>query len=228
MQMEYGQAIRFPQQDRGWIVKLLIASVLSLIPVLGQIVVAGYGQEISRRVYNDNVRPLPDWSDWGGLLGRGVRWLIVVFLYLLPLSLIGALLAGVNWGIDQAILSNGADEQIRSVGLALSLCVNVLLVGYGILASLSLIAATGRMAVQDRFGAAFQLGAIWGDIRRQPGLYISVLIMNVVAFALLPALGAIACGVGALAGLAYATWISAYLAGEAYQVSRSHESDIES
>lgn len=59
MQMEYGQAIRFPRQDRGWIVKLAITSVLSLVPVLGQIVVAGYGQEIASRVYRDDAHPCP-------------------------------------------------------------------------------------------------------------------------------------------------------------------------
>ena len=227
MQMEYGQAISFPRQDRSWIVKLLIGSVLSLVPVLGQVVVAGYGQEIAHRVYSDNPRPLPDWSNWGALLARGVRWLIVVFVYMLPLALFGALLAGVNWGIDQIMLSSGAAEQTRNVGLVLSLCGNALVIGYGILGSLLLIAATGRMAVQDRLGAAFQLGAIWADVRHQAGMYLSVLIVSAVAYVLLPAIGAIGCGVGALVGLTYATWISSYLAGEAYQVSRSREREKE-
>ncbi len=225
MQMEYGQAIRFPRQDRGWIVKLVITSVLSLVPVLGQIVVAGYGQEIASRVYRDDAHPLPDWADWGRLLRRGFGWLIVVVVYALPLALFGGLLAGVNLGIDWAVNANGPSEALRTGGLVLSLCANLLVVGYGIWAALTLIAATGRLAVEDRFGAAFQLGGIWADIRRQPGLYLSVLIVDVLAFVLLPALGAIACGVGALAGLSYAIWISGYLAGEAYQVSRSREND---
>ncbi len=225
MQMEYGQAISFPRQDRGWIVKLLIGSVLSVVPVIGQILVAGYGQEIAHRVYSDNPRPLPDWSNWGGLLARGVRWLIVVIVYMLPLVLFGALLAGVNWGIDQVMLNSGAAEQTRNVGLVLSLCANVLVIVYGVVGSLLLIAATGRMAVQDRLGAAFQIGAIWADIRRQTGMYLSVLIVSGLSYVLLPALGAIGCGVGALVGLTYATWISSYLAGEAYQVSRSRESE---
>ncbi len=225
MQMEYGQAISFPRQDRGWIVKLLIGSVLSVVPVIGQILVAGYGQEIAHRVYSDNPRPLPDWSNWGGLLARGVRWLIVVIVYMLPLVLFGGLLAGVNWGIDQVMLNSGAAEQTRNVGLVLSLCANVLVIVYGVVGSLLLIAATGRMAVQDRLGAAFQIGAIWADIRRQTGMYLSVLIVSGLSYVLLPALGAIGCGVGALVGLTYATWISSYLAGEAYQVSRSRESE---
>ncbi len=225
MQMEYGQAIGFPRQDRGWIVKLVIASVLSLVPVLGQIVVAGYGQEIASRVFRDDARPLPDWTHWGTLLRRGLLWLIVVIAYALPLALFGALLTGVNLGIEWAIANNAQNESLRSAGLLLSLCVNALVVGYGVWASLTLIAATGRLAVEDRFGAAFQLGSIWADIRRQPGMYVSVLIVNVVAFTLLPAVGVIGCGVGALAGLTYATWISAYLAGEAYQVSRARAND---
>ncbi len=227
MQMEYGQAISFPRQDRGWIVKLLIGSVLSIVPVIGQILVAGYGQEIARRVYSDNPQPLPDWSNWCGLLARGVRWLIVVIAYMLPLALFGALLAGVNWGIDQVMLSSGAAEQTRNIGLVLSLCANVLVIVYGIVGSLLLIAATGRMAVQDRLGAAFQLGGIWADVRRQAGMYLSVLIVSALAYVLLPAIGVIGCGIGALVGLTYATWIASYLAGEAYQVSRSRERDRE-
>jgi len=221
MQMEYGQAVSFPRQDRGWIVKLVIASVLSLVPVLGQILVAGYGQEIASRVYRDDVQPLPDWADWGRLFGRGLGWLLVVVIYLLPLGLLGLVLAGVNMGVDLALAGDAANEGLRTAGLIASLCANVLVVAYGLWAGLTLIAATGRMAAEGRFGAAFQLGAIWGDVRRQPGMYLSVLIVNGVAFALLPTLGVIGCGVGALAGFAYATWISGYLAGEAYQVSRS-------
>lgn len=227
MQMEYGQAISFPRQDRGWIVKLLIGSVLSIVPVIGQILVAGYGQEIAHRVYSDNPKPLPDWSNWGALLARGVRWLIVVIVYMLPLALFGAVLAGVNWGIDQVMLGSGAAEQTRNIGLVLSLCANVLVIAYGFVGSLLLIAATGRMAVQDRLGAAFQIDAIWADVRRQTGMYLSVLIVSALAYVVLPAIGAIGCGVGLLVGLTYATWISSYLAGEAYQVSRSRESDRE-
>lgn len=224
MQMEYGQAIGFPRRERGWIVKLAIASVINLIPVIGQVLAAGYGQEIASRVYRDDVNALPDWSNVGTFLRRGILWLIVVIVYALPLALFGALLAGANYGVDLVMTANGPSEGLRSAGLAVSLCFNVLVIGYGLIAGLTLIAATGRLAVEDRFGAAFQLGTIWADIRRQPGMYLIVLIINVAAFTLLPALGVIGCGVGALVGLAYATWISSFLAGEAYQVSRSRAS----
>ncbi len=221
MQMEYGQAIGFPRRERGWIVKLAIASVVNLIPVIGQVLVAGYGQEIASRVYRDDVNALPDWSNVGTFFRRGILWLIVVIVYMLPLALFGALLAGANYGVDLVMTANGPSEGLRSAGLVVSLCFNVLVIGYGLVAGLTLIAATGRLAVENRFGAAFQLGTIWADIRRQPGMYLIVLIINVVAFVFLPALGVIGCGVGTLVGLAYATWISSYLAGEAYQVSRS-------
>ena len=44
------QALRYPWQGKGWFYRMLPLALLQLIPILGQIILAGYGQAIARAI----------------------------------------------------------------------------------------------------------------------------------------------------------------------------------
>ena len=82
--MEYGKAFTFPQQDTDWAKKFLIGAAISLVPVLGSIVYGGYTLEITRRVINGDSQVMPEWSDFGDFVKKGVYALLIVLIYVLP------------------------------------------------------------------------------------------------------------------------------------------------
>jgi hypothetical protein len=216
MEMEYGKAFTFPQQDPDWVKKWGIAGAISLIPIIGQLLVAGYGVEITRRVINDEPHPLPDWSDFGGFLRKGFGVLVVALVYMLPLIVI-AICAAVPAAIFGAMQGNSNSDTAGQIGGLIGACLGCFGVVYGLVAGLVLQAALGRYAATDRIGAALRVGEVFGMVRAKPGMYLIVLLLSALAQSLLTSLGSIACVIGALWGGAYAAFIAAHLIGQAYR-----------
>ena len=49
------QALRYPWQGKGWFYRMLPLALLQFVPVIGQIILVGYGQAIARAIY---------WQQW--------------------------------------------------------------------------------------------------------------------------------------------------------------------
>lgn len=45
------QALHYPFQGKGWFRRMLILALIQLIPVVGQLILLGYGLDIVRAVY---------------------------------------------------------------------------------------------------------------------------------------------------------------------------------
>ena len=94
--VDYGKAFTFPQEDPAWIKKVAIAGVIMLvafIPVVGWLIgllLTGYSLEITRRVIAGEQPILPEWTDFGALLKKGLFVLVVGLVYALPLIVVGA------------------------------------------------------------------------------------------------------------------------------------------
>lgn len=217
MDMEYGKAITYPRQDPNWLQKWGIAGLLSLIPVLGTIIIWGYGVEITRRVIKDDATPLPDWSDFGGYVMKGIYVFVIRFLYFLPLIIIAVCVA-VPFALLSAAQANGNDnETLNSVASFAGTCLGGVGAIYGIVAGMMVEAAVGRYAASEQIGEALRVGEVWKMVRAKPGMYFIVLLLSSLFIALLTSLGVIACGIGAAFGAAYGALISAHLQGQAYR-----------
>ena len=55
--MDFGSAFSFVFQDEDWIKKILLIAVISLIPIVGQIVALGFALEVMKRVINSDPTP---------------------------------------------------------------------------------------------------------------------------------------------------------------------------
>lgn len=151
--------------DREWFIKLGIATLISLLPLLGNLFVIGYGIRAAKRV-RQNQAGLPRWNDFGGDLVRGgmmfVGLLIHIFLFMVPTLLISEMLS----------LAGGLG-QILSLGVVLVFSYFFILMN---------ITAVGRFVVTERFGAFFEFSLMFQTVRGQV-LRNLLFLLNVYAYA---------------------------------------------
>ncbi|MEM9002366.1 MAG: DUF4013 domain-containing protein [Cyanobacteria bacterium P01_F01_bin.86] len=88
------QALRYPWQGKDWLYRMLPLALLQLIPILGQIVLAGYGQAIVRAIYQQQ-RDLPRLYLRRSLVD-GLQLVAVGIIYCLPVILTVLLVFGGN------------------------------------------------------------------------------------------------------------------------------------
>ena len=213
MEMEYTRAFTYPRQDPAWVQKWAIAGAVSLVPVAGQLLTAGYGVEIARRVIADELHALPEWGNFGDHLRKGLGALVISLVYFAPLILVNLCVAVpvVIFSLVQANNGGGMGEAAGVVGA----CLGVLAVAYSLLAGMLLMAALGRYAATDQIGAALDVGAVLQQVRAKPGLYLVVLSVSGLSLFGLSLIGVIGCFVGAFWGAAYAQFAQAHLIGQA-------------
>jgi len=123
--MEFGRAFTYAFEDTDWLKKVGIAALVFLIPIVGGIIVMGWALEITRRVINDDPQPLPDWSDFGGYLGKGFKAFVVSLVYALPVLLVVGCGQLVMFGAGTA-LSESDPDLAGTVAMIVSLCMSCL------------------------------------------------------------------------------------------------------
>ncbi|HIP71561.1 MAG TPA: DUF4013 domain-containing protein [Anaerolineae bacterium] len=84
--MDVGRAFQYIADDEKWLKKLLIGMVVSLIPILS-FAAFGYVVQVTQNVAAGMERPLPDWNRLGRYLKNGLRVVLVLFIYALPIVL---------------------------------------------------------------------------------------------------------------------------------------------
>lgn len=222
--MEFGRAFTFVFEDEEWIKKVLLAGVILLIPVIGWLAVGGWLVEIVRRVIAKDPNPLPDWSDFGGYIGKGFQAFVIAFVYELPLLLLQGCLQGAILLVSDP--SVGSDETVTTLVTIASLCFGCISLLYGIFMGFVLPAALGNFAAQGSLGAGFRFGEVFGLVKAAPGAYLIVLLGGFVA-SIVASLGVIACIVGVLFTSAYAYAVVGHLSGQAYLVAKGEPAPVE-
>lgn len=218
--MEFGKAFSFPFEDQDWIKKLGIAGLLLIIPILGTLVVAGWALEVTRRVIQRDSQPLPDWSNFGDYIMKGLQMWVIGFVYSLPIILVSACQQGALVFMQDG---SNTDQTMVTALAVLSACFACVMIVYGIFIGFFLPAAFGRFAATGQMGAAFRFGEVFALVKAAPAAYLMVLLGSIVA-GLVGSLGIILCVVGVLFTYAYAMVVNAHLWGQAYNVASSGQS----
>ncbi len=208
--MDFGKSFTFVFDDPDWLKKVGIAGVLMLIPFVGQLLVAGWALETTRRVIRRDETPLAGWTDIGDILVKGLQVLVIGFAYALPIILVSGCAGGLSgW------LSESGDDTMASVAVVVSLCLSCLAILYGIFLALVVPAAMGNFAAKEQLGAAFRFGEVIGLVRAAPGPYILAFLGSIVV-GFIASLGVILCVIGVLFTSAYAMVVNGHLQGQAY------------
>ncbi|MFN7036061.1 MAG: DUF4013 domain-containing protein [Bellilinea sp.] len=208
--MDFGLAFSYVFQDKDWLRKVGIVALISLIPILGQLVLIGWSLNIAKRVIERHPQPLPE-VDFGGDLGRGFSALVITFVYSLPITLF-ALVFGI---LDSVVAGQSSSDAVRTMIGILSLCFSLFALVYGIAMAIVLPAAYGNYLAKSSLSAGFALGEVFGLVRANIGAYLIVLLGSFVAGLIAP-LGTILCIVGVVLTYAYSVAIMGHLYGQAY------------
>lgn len=180
------QAFAFPFKDKIWVNKFLIGAALVLagfiIPIIPTVFVWGYLVRLMRDTINTGETTMPEWENWEDLGLKGVYYLLITFIYLLP-GLI--LLAGVAALFAVSRLVGGeplVPHSILSLTYATNLVSRMLLFASLLGLPISLLVLTigyiltpvaiARFAATGLVKAALELDRVWEVIRAQLGNFV--------------------------------------------------------
>lgn len=150
-------AVKRPFQN---LKNLVIGVILMMIPIVN-FVVTGYFIQCAKTALRRNYR-LPQWTGWGSLFVKGIAAIVITFIYLIPVIIVGLIAA---WATMFSLFSSMAltgsftTETLLATISAGGIGLVVTGVVFIIFALLSM-AAIIRYAEKEKFGAAFEVGAI--------------------------------------------------------------------
>ncbi len=209
--MDFSQALTFQFKDPRWIQKLSIAALISLIPVVGQVIVQGWSFRIARSVISGEEQQFPELDlaeDFlSGLKGWGIS-----LVYSLP-----AILFAFPLAIGLGLLIAATDSRAAAVWTLMALCLTGLLVAYSLVLALVLPAAYANFLAQgEQFQAGLNFRQVFGLIRRGPVAYFMVFLGGILC-AFITMFGLVGCVIGVVVTGAYATTVMGHLYGQAYR-----------
>ena len=208
--MQIGKAFSYPFDDPDWMKKIGIAAAVMLIPIVGGIVVAGWGVEVARRVIHREQYPLPEWNDFMGYLVKGLKMMVITLVYMLPIILVS-----ICPSVLIPFASDQGEDTIMTIVTIVSACLSCLVLIYALLVGLVLPAAMGKFAATDDLKAALRFGQIISMVRTKPMVFVMVLLGGFLS-SLIGSAGSIACGIGVLFTVPYSIAINGHLWGQAY------------
>jgi hypothetical protein len=212
--MNFGRAFSFVFEDSDWFKKIIIVALVSLIPIIGQLIGLGFALEIMKRVINNDRVVLPDF-EFGGFLAKGFRAFIVTFVYAIPLIIFTLPM------LIPSFLGNSVDTNvITTLTFAIGCICGGLAVIYGILMGFMLPAAFGKLVTTGSMGAAFRFREVFALVRKAPVAFL-IALLGVAVGSIIAPLGAIACGIGVLLTMTYYFAIMGHFYGQAYNVAVS-------
>lgn len=173
--MNVGRAFGYLFRDRRWLAKMAVAAVLTIVPVLGWIVLWGYGLRIIRGVVAGNDVPLPEWDEWAGPFADGLKAFLVVVVWSFSPTVVVVLPRFV-------VARDGGTASVLPL-LALAL---------GLVAGVITAAAVARVANTRSFLAGIEGGPVLRMVGRNLGDYLLVFLIFLLLAALVGCAGGIA------------------------------------
>ncbi|NDJ52793.1 MAG: DUF4013 domain-containing protein [Chloroflexi bacterium] len=169
--MTYSDALTYWFQDDEVIKKIGLAVLIQFIPLIGLLALGGWGFEIAKNVKAGNPAPLPDWSDFGGKIGKGFMLVLALLLYQLPLLLVICVQVAFTFGLA-AVAGGGGEDAAGAFGLVGPIvigCLSCLAIVYAIVASLVYQAGYIRYIETEEFSAFTGFGDNFSMFRENLG-----------------------------------------------------------
>lgn len=216
--MNFASAFSFPFQDPDWLKNITIVTLISLIPVIGQLFLLGWALDITRRVIHNETDLVPD-LDFGVQLMDGFRVWVASIVYALPIFVVTIPLAILGGSAgdkpDQATL-----QTMTGIAGAFS---GLIVTAYAILLAFFLPAAYGNIAAKGELSAGLRFKEVFALVRAAPGSYL-IGILGAMVTGLIAPLGLILCIVGAFLMATYYSMVAAHFYGQAYNEATRHRS----
>ena len=204
--MNYSRAFSYVFEDKNWLSKLLIAGLISLIPIIGQFYLLGWMVEIIRRVRAGRTDILPT-THFAYFLTLGLKAFVVCLIYSLPLIFVT--------GIVSVVRGNSSYEGSS---------VTIVVTNYGFLGSMiSLLVQIAvaffstygfiKLAETDQIGACLNIKDGFNTIKENLTAFIIVELLSLLA-GIISSAGLILCFIGIIFTMPYGTAITGHLLGQ--------------
>jgi hypothetical protein len=214
--MEIGKSLTFVFEDERWVPKLVIAAAIQLLGIIGAVVVIGpilssalimgYMVAITRNVQLGVARPLPEWDNWGELLVDGLKLLVALVLWTLPVLVLFFPL------IAATILSGSSDEAGGIIALA-SLCLSCVAALWALVYILVQPVITARLAATGSLADAVSPGGVLAFTRDHLANVIVVVVVMLLVHLVAGIVGLMLCLVGVLVTAPWAYMVQGHLSG---------------
>lgn len=203
----------FVFQDAEWLKKTLLGGlfVLAGVLVVGHFFVLGYLARLVRNVVASVPRPLPEWDDLGELFVEGVKYVLILVIYWMPVVILALLI------VIPAAVAGGHDSELPPPALTALVC---LVLPLCLLIMIVLPVALVHAAVTNRFGAAFEIGKIVGFIKANFVNYLLAIVVYFVAHTL-SQVGIVLFCVGVVFTSFLGTVMAAYAFADAYRLGKT-------
>lgn len=170
--MDLKRGLTFPTLDPQWIVKVLIGTLISFVPILNFVAV-GYSLDVTRNVNNGQETPMPEWNDFGGQFIRGLLAVIIQFIWSLPLLVLACPL------IIPIISAANSDSGELSAGAgAIIACVPILIIVGALVLAPFIMAANTRFAITNQFSEAMP-GPVIREVRSNLRPWFTILAVGI-------------------------------------------------
>jgi len=206
--MDIGKALGFVFEDEDWVTKMLLGTVILLIPIFGGFALMGYTIVVMRNVMADEPRPLPEWKDLGNYFMDGLKFWVATLVYALPIFVIMCpfvviwLLPALAGGEEDLTAILAGISGVLSVGLG---CLASL---YGILLGLLMPVVQIRYAETGDIGACLRFGEMFRFLSANLGsIIVSQLVVWFVGMVLMSVVGGLSLG---LLVLPIGVWLNVF------------------
>jgi hypothetical protein len=189
--MDLKRGLTFPTLDPQWIVKVLIGTLISIVPILNFVGV-GYALDVTRNVNNGQETPLPEWNDFGGQFIRGLLAVIIQFIWSLPLLvLVCPFIFTIIGSVD------AESGQLTGAGSAAIVCMPILIIVGALVLAPFIMAANTRFAITNQFSEAMP-GPVIREVRSNLRPWFTILAAAVGIGVLAAVLNVCTAGIGSI------------------------------
>lgn len=223
--MDVGKSFTYMFEDKDWIAKIAIGGLVVLLSalIIPIPLLVGYGLVVTKRVYDGDPNPLPEWSNIGDMFVKGLYAVIGVLIWASPLILITCCLAMVGIGFNAAG-NNGDNEGLAALGGLAFACLYCIAFVGGIAVNLLVYAPLTKFALNNQLNTFWDFRGAWDFVRANPGNYLIAFLLTLVA-QFIAGFGIIACFIGVFFTTFWAYLVTAHLFG---QVARSNMNPTDS
>lgn len=214
--MDIGKAIGFIFNDPDWWKKLLIGTLILLIPIIGLIVLKGWWIEVIKRVANDDPEPLPSFEKFGDLLSSGFRSLLVYLVYKSPIIILSVILM-VAFFVPFIVLDGDPSDDLTGfLGLYL-VCGGLFLLPLSLALSFFERSAQMELAAEGKLTEALNFKKVFGVFKLTwPQILLAMIIAFIASLVIQPVAGVIIL-FGTLLVSVFLAAFTGHLYGQVYQ-----------
>lgn len=206
--MNYSHAFTYVFEDKNWLSKILIAGLISLIPIVGQFYLFGWMVEVVRRTKARRTDILPT-THFSYFLTLGLKLFVVCLIYSIPVIILSCIIGAINSTVE--INDNNTAITIIYTGMG---CFGSLLT-FVVQIAVALIGTYGtiKLAETDQIKACLDFKDAYYTIKSNLSAFIIVELLMLVA-GIIESVGLVLCLVGVIFTAPYGVAVCGNLTGQ--------------